>query len=73
MYVCLCRQVTDRGIRRAIAEGADTLEALQAKLGVCLECGCCTAQVEALLREARGQRRPEDQGEGMSIPASPPR
>jgi bacterioferritin-associated ferredoxin len=73
MYVCLCRQVTDRAIRRAIAEGADSLEALQAQLGVCLECGRCTAQVEALLQEARGQRRPEGQGEGMSIPASPPR
>lgn len=69
MYVCLCRQVTDRGIRRAIAEGADTLEALQARLAVCLECGRCTAQVEALLQEARGQRHKE--GDGISSPVCP--
>ncbi|MBK1690636.1 (2Fe-2S)-binding protein [Ectothiorhodospira mobilis] len=71
MYVCLCRQVTDRVIRRAIAEGADSLEALQAQLGVCLECGRCTAQVESLLREVRGQRCPG--GEEVSSPACPPR
>ena len=64
MIVCVCKAVNDRAIRRAVAEGHDTLDALQFELGVgtccgkCVPTACevlCAARVEAL-----GQTVPAD-------------
>lgn len=41
MYVCICNGVTDKQIRRAIAGGAKSLQALQSELGVASQCGGC--------------------------------
>ncbi|MFP4244298.1 MAG: bacterioferritin-associated ferredoxin [Ectothiorhodospira sp.] len=71
MYVCLCRQVTDHRIREAIAEGADTLEALQDRLGVTLECGQCADQVADLLRETREVQAPVGEVDSDPPPSSP--
>ncbi|MCP5181956.1 MAG: (2Fe-2S)-binding protein [Pseudomonadales bacterium] len=52
MIVCVCRNVSDRDIRRAIAEGArsvtDIADALDA--GTC--CGLCRETTEELLGDA---------------------
>ena len=34
MYVCICNGITDKQIRAAVAEGATSLEQLEARLGV---------------------------------------
>ena len=52
MYVCICRSVTDKQIRRAAAGGVDTLYELQQALGVATGCGTCRSDAEAILSEA---------------------
>jgi len=55
MYVCLCKAVTDKEIRRAAANGAGTLYELQESLGVATGCGSCADQAEEILGEARSR------------------
>ena len=53
--VCLCKGISRETIKKAIAEGADTLDKLQkatgAGTGSC-HGGRCTSKLEELLREA---------------------
>lgn len=49
MYICLCSAVTDHQIRRAISEGANTLQALGDRLGVARQCGGCAEHALALI------------------------
>ncbi|HET6630848.1 MAG TPA: (2Fe-2S)-binding protein [Woeseiaceae bacterium] len=51
MYVCICKAVTDKQIRRAKAAGIDTLDDLRDTLGVTGGCGSCTEMVESILTE----------------------
>ncbi len=39
MIVCVCKSVSDRKIRTAIADGVDSFDELQFELGVALCCG----------------------------------
>ncbi len=54
MIVCVCRGVSDRQIRQAVAEGAHSLECLQVDLGVATQCGRCADCASRVLCEARG-------------------
>lgn len=54
MYVCICKAITDKQIRRARTQGLDTLDDLREALGVTTGCGSCTATVEAILDEPAG-------------------
>ncbi len=54
MIVCVCRGVSDRQIRQAVAEGAHSLECLQIELGVATQCGRCADCASRLLCAARG-------------------
>jgi bacterioferritin-associated ferredoxin len=49
MYVCVCKAVSDQAIRRAVADGADSFEELQARTGCTTCCGCCEAEARELL------------------------
>jgi bacterioferritin-associated ferredoxin len=49
MYVCICRAVTDRQIRKAVAEGVRTMRELRLKLGVCSACGKCGGCAKEIL------------------------
>jgi bacterioferritin-associated ferredoxin len=51
MYVCICKAVTDREIRGAVAEGTRTLHGLRKQLGCTGQCGKCKPQVRAILDE----------------------
>ncbi|MFZ5533624.1 MAG: (2Fe-2S)-binding protein [Pseudomonadota bacterium] len=51
MYVCLCRAVTDRDVNQAIAQGHQSLPALQATLGVATGCGRCRNHVCRMLQD----------------------
>lgn len=53
MYVCICRQVTDRDIREAVAQGANRMRDLRERLGVSTQCGKCAGCAHAVLKEAR--------------------
>jgi len=52
MIVCVCKSVSDRKIRTAIAEGVDSFDELQFELGVALCCGKCEASVRDVMLES---------------------
>jgi bacterioferritin-associated ferredoxin len=54
MYICLCRGVTDRQIKAAIDDGAQTLSHLRKNLGVAGQCGKCACSAQELLDAAKG-------------------
>jgi bacterioferritin-associated ferredoxin len=53
MIVCVCRRVSDRQIREAVADGAHSLECLQMDLGVATQCGRCADCASRVLCDAR--------------------
>jgi bacterioferritin-associated ferredoxin len=59
MIICICKAVNDRAIRRAVAEGHDTFDALQFELGVGTCCGKCVGAACEVLCEARDDARTE--------------
>ncbi|HEU0277568.1 MAG TPA: (2Fe-2S)-binding protein [Rhodanobacteraceae bacterium] len=64
MYVCVCKAVSDQDIRRAVAHGAQTFEAVQAATHCTTCCGCCEDEARqlvdaALASETRARALPE--------------
>ena len=53
VYICICNAVTDKEIRKAAKAGANSLSALQEELGVAINCGSCSEDAAAILRESR--------------------
>ena len=51
MIVCVCKSVSDRKIRAAIAEGVDTFDELQFELGVATCCGKCEESVREVMAQ----------------------
>ena len=51
MYVCICKSVTDKQIRRAAARGVDNLYELRETLGVSAGCGTCASSAQEILDE----------------------
>ncbi|MGH8115719.1 MAG: (2Fe-2S)-binding protein [Rhodanobacteraceae bacterium] len=49
MYVCVCKSISDQDIRRAVAHGADTFEAVQTRTGCTTCCGCCEVEARELV------------------------
>jgi bacterioferritin-associated ferredoxin len=52
MIVCVCKSVSDRKIRAAIAEGVDTFDELQFELGVATCCGKCEESVREVMAQS---------------------
>ena len=55
MYVCICKSVTDKQIRRAAAKGVDNLYELREALGVGAGCGTCASDAQSILDEANAR------------------
>jgi bacterioferritin-associated ferredoxin len=51
MYICICHQITDRQIRRALEQGASTLGEVQLQLPVGGCCGRCVDSARSLIAE----------------------
>lgn len=51
MYVCVCKGITDRQIKAAIDNGANSLGQLRKALGVASQCGKCSAMTREILEE----------------------
>ncbi len=51
MYVCVCKAISDQDIRRAVASGARTFDAVQAVTGCTTCCGCCEDEARGLVEE----------------------
>lgn len=56
MYICICKAVSDRRIRRAVEEGATTLRELRERTGLGTNCGKCVPQAYALLRDTLAEK-----------------
>ena len=65
MIVCVCRRISDHQIRKAAADGAQTLECLQFDLGVATQCGRCADCATRVLCEAKAGR-----GQGVAANSS---
>jgi bacterioferritin-associated ferredoxin len=52
MIVCVCNALSDREIRRVIAEGASSYEDVQRLLGVATSCGRCEDCARAVVDDA---------------------
>lgn len=52
MYICLCKAVSDRRIRKAVGEGASSLRELSRDLGLGTVCGKCVPIARGVLQEA---------------------
>ncbi len=51
MYVCICHGVTDKQIRAAAGNGANSLESLSAQLRVATCCGRCADCAREILQD----------------------
>jgi bacterioferritin-associated ferredoxin len=49
VIVCVCRNVSDRAIGRAIEAGARTAAEVSRATGAGTGCGCCRGTIEAML------------------------
>lgn len=61
MYVCLCKGVSTRTIRRCAEEGARTVEEIGRRCGAGTVCGSCKPDIAGLLADVtRAERGRED-------------
>lgn len=51
MYVCLCHNVNDSTIEKAIEQGATTMKCLSSDLKVGTQCGKCIGHVKRVLND----------------------
>lgn len=56
MYICLCRSVSDRQVRSAIAQGARSLRDIARETGLGSCCGKCVPETRGLLAEALSEQ-----------------
>jgi bacterioferritin-associated ferredoxin len=52
MYVCICKAVSDKTIKRAMADGACSVGELRERLGVATGCGRCVPEIRCMLAQA---------------------
>ena len=55
MYVCLCKGVSDKAIRQAVAQGARSWRDVREQTGCATQCGKCACMGKAIAREAMEQ------------------
>ena len=51
MYICICKAVTERQVREAIAGGCTTVGHLRAELGLGACCGKCAPEAKAMVSQ----------------------
>ena len=51
MYVCICRQITDKQIRELCSQGPVDLNEVRTRLGVASECGKCCGHARSIVSE----------------------
>jgi bacterioferritin-associated ferredoxin len=52
LVVCLCKGLTETGVREAIRSGARTVGDLSVRCGAGSECGGCSKTLESLLEQS---------------------
>ncbi|RUO79764.1 (2Fe-2S)-binding protein [Idiomarina tyrosinivorans] len=71
MYVCLCKGVTDKTIRKAVAEdGVTSIRELRQQYGVASQCGCCKQCAKQVLAEALAEQGSTPRSGETPVPVS---
>jgi bacterioferritin-associated ferredoxin len=52
MIVCICRGVSDRTVKRAIEDGAESVAAVGRACGAGTDCGSCHLQIAGQIAES---------------------
>ena len=55
MIICICKNISESQIKKAIQTGSNTLEALQADLDVCNRCQICEYAVLNIIEECNDE------------------
>ncbi len=53
MFICICKQVTDRQIKEAVSNGAASFTDVQSELGVATQCGECKNHARQCMRQCK--------------------
>jgi bacterioferritin-associated ferredoxin len=62
MYICICKNVTDRQIRKVAHErGVNNLRQLRECLGACDQCGKCARDAMDIIRDVAAEKRSAEQ------------
>lgn len=69
MILCLCESVTDRTIRQAVREGADSMKAIACRTRAGTDCGSCACDVRRVMRETRAELCAEAAIEPLALAA----
>jgi bacterioferritin-associated ferredoxin len=62
MIICICQNVSERDIARAVSEGCRSFSALQEELEIGQACGTCLCSARASFAEQRAACRETCQG-----------
>ena len=54
MFVCLCKGVSDKQIRKLLEEGAVTLKDVMCASDAGRDCGSCVCDIKQMLLDLRG-------------------
>jgi bacterioferritin-associated ferredoxin len=57
MIVCLCRGLSERDLRRLVAEGLESTEEISGSCGAGADCGACLSMIDRLVEDVRGRAR----------------
>lgn len=60
MYVCVCKGITEKQIRREVMNGAATYDEIQARLDLGLCCGTCKETALLVIDETMQQNLSRD-------------
>lgn len=52
MYICVCNRITDKDIKKAVSQGANSVSDLRDMLGVSNQCGTCIESAQEVLSES---------------------
>lgn len=59
MYICICKNLTDGEIRKAVHEkGVCNLRSLRKALGVCDQCGKCAREAQQIIQDTQKEKCP---------------
>jgi bacterioferritin-associated ferredoxin len=69
VILCLCEAVSDRVIREAVRDGADSVRAIACRTRAGTGCGACACDVRRVMRETRAALAAETQFEALPLAA----
>jgi bacterioferritin-associated ferredoxin len=62
MILCLCKGVSDRVVRLAVATGATTIDGVAARCGAGTDCGACRHAIRDLIQDMHQSAATSAQG-----------